>query len=384
MNWKRLIPSPSTVTPVVTLVFCAYLIASKIELAAPDQLASTAGSYASSFEVEASKAIVSDTRADISMQLDMLNLTLQVQELIETSEFKQARTILLQMAAHEVQQGNKKRLANIMLLLGKVATNDTQLDAAEVYLLEALDIADQAGDTLTVAKTYQQLGKLHIRSRELARRAGYAHDNLWVIRNQINRGEYRDVEDGLRQVIDANLTLQRYAAAASAYQTLADYHASFHDSYQAQAAAREAANLYASSGQLKRARQIIAELERDGVPSDALLPMQNEVDEFFQNYQYNNALTAQAHDYQMLYHYYQSRGEHHRAWKLRIQASKALAGTSERSVYQRKADVMAVLYNSNFAMKKARNYLGKASKLFATQGEDDLYLSTLDMGSLIY
>jgi hypothetical protein len=291
---------------------------------------------------------------------------------------------LLEQAASAVQQANKNKLSNIMLLLGKVATNEMEFDAAEVYLQEALDIAVQSGDILAEAKTYQQLGKLHIRSRELARIAGNAYENLWHVKNAMFRGEYRFVEDNLRKVIDTSIAIQRYGAAADAYETLAKFHRRFHDDYQAQSAVLEAAKLYASSGRITRSRTMVSALEQEGVAASTLIQMNAEINELFEQHQNNIEQTAQARDYQMLYRYYNSRGEYERAWKLRILAGKSLARTSSRSMYSRQADVLAILYSSNFEMEKARKYLNQAGNLFARQGEEELYANTQDMHSLIY
>ena len=60
---------------------------------------------------------------------------------------------------------------------------------------------------------------------------------------------------------------------------------------------------------------------------------------------------------QMMYHYHLQNGDRQRAWDLRIKASETLAKTSDRSMFQRQAEVMAILYSSNFAMDRARHYL---------------------------
>ncbi len=86
----------------------------------------------------------------------------------------------------------------------------------------------------------------------------------------------------------------------------------------------------------------------------------------------------------MLYRYYKGKGEFERAWKLRIKASQALAKTSERSMYQRQSEVMAILYSSNFAMNKAKRYLSQAGELYAAEGADKLSLDAQDMQALIY
>jgi len=380
MNTKRLIPQSSTVGFLVTLAFLGFLYISKDDNATLERMEIPVGYH----DPKISKTVIAGTKADISLQLAQLKLDQHIQDLIENGKFKQARVILLEKAAIAVQGNDKNRLGDIMLLLGQVATNEMEFGVAEAYLEEALDIATQSGDTLAEANTYQQLGKLHIRSRELARIAGNAYENLWHVKNQIYMGEYRFAEDNLRQIIDTSLAIQRYGAAANAYETLAKFHRRFHDDFKAQNAVLEAAKLFASSGRFDRSRQIIAGLEQEGVDDSTLTLMKAEIESLHQKHQDNISQISQARDYQMLYQYYNSRGEFERAWKLRILASKSLANTSERSMYSRQADVMAILYNSNFAMDKARSYLDRASDLFATRGDDDLYANVQDMQSLIY
>jgi len=384
MNVKRLTPQASTIRLFVVVAFFGLLYLTKDDGAGTDAMEIPVAGHAGYYDPKISKTVIAGTRADTSIQLNQLNLDKQIQDLIKNSQFKQARVRLLEMAALAVQQDNKKRLGNIMLLLGKVATNEMEFDAAEVYLQEALDIAAQSGDTLTEANTYQQLGKLHIRSRELARIAGNAYENLWHVKNQIYLGEYRFAEDNLRKIIDTSIAIQRYGAAAGAYETLAKFHRRFHNDYQAQNASLEAAKLYASSGQIIRSRQIVSGLEQQGMDPTTLGLMNAEITDLFEQHQNNVEQTSQARDYQMLYRYYNSKGEFERAWKLRILAGKSLARTSARSMYSRQADVLAILYSSNFAMQKAHRYLNQASSLFAIQGENDLYASTQDMHSLIY
>ncbi len=384
MKVKRLIPQSSTVGFLVTVAFLGFLYITKDDGPGPDAMEIPVGGFSSYYDPKISKTVITGTKADVSIQIDQLKLDQKIQDLIKTSQFKQARVTLLELAALAVQQKNKNKLSNVMLLLGKVATNEMEFDAAEVYLQEALDIAVKSGDILAEANTYQQLGKLHIRSRELARIAGNAYENLWHVKNAIYRGEFRFVEDNLRKVIDTSIAIQRYGAAADAYETLARFHRHFHDDYQAQSAALEAAKLYASSGQITRSRAIVSALEQEGVAASTLSRMNAEITDLFQQHQNNIEQTAQARDYQMLYRYYNSRGEYERAWKLRILAGKSLAKTNARSMYSRQADVLAILYSSNFEMDKARDYLNQASNLFAMQGEDDLYANTQDMHSLIY
>jgi hypothetical protein len=384
VNIRRLIPPAAAIRFLIVVAFIGYLYVSREDLVGPESLQIPASAYLSPFGAETPETVIADTTADISQQLDRLSLDQQDQTLVNNGQLKQMRTKLLEIAALAVQENDKNKLGNIMLLLGKVATNEMEFGVAEAYLQEALEIALQSGNTLAEANTYQQLGKLHIRTRELARIAGIAYENLWLVKNQMYLGEYRLVEENLRQIVDTSIAVQRYGAAAHAYETLAKFHRGFHDNFQAQSASLEAAKLYASSGQLDRSQQIVNSLEQEAMEPMALDLVKTEIADLYEQHQNNLKHNAQAREYQMLYQYYNSKGEVERAWKLRILASKSLASTSERSMYSRQADVMAILYNSNFAMDKARGYLDQASNLFAIRGEDDSLASARDMQSLIY
>lgn len=316
--------------------------------------------------------------------LNNQNLEQQIRALLHEGLFKQARTGLLQVAALAASRGDEKQVSNTLLLLGDVAIDEQELAAAEVFLLEALDIAIEQGDVMTTAHSYRQLGRLNIKTRELARSAGETYDKLWVVRSQIYLGDYRNVIVDLERIIDASLQIRRYGAAASAWETLSDYYNRFHDTYLAEQAASEAARLYASSGQLAYSRAVVERLVRDGLSLNQLEILNQEIDTLFVQHQEDVMRTAQAKDLQLLYRHYRGKGENKRAWNLRIKASQALAKTSERSMYQRQSEVMAILYSSNFAMKKARRYLSQAGEIYAAEGEGKLYLNAQDMQAFIY
>ena len=152
----------------------------------------------------------------------------------------------------------------------------------------------------------------------------------------------------------------------------------------AQDAAIEAVRLYASSGQITRSQGILESLKNEGLDNLQVASIQGEIDELFAQHLNDVTQNARARDYQMLYRHYNARGDYERAWKLRILASKSLAKTSGRSMFHRQADVLAILYDSNFTMNKARTYLDQASNLFSVEGEYELSSSTQDMYSLIY
>lgn len=386
---KRLIQESPVVNGVFAVAISFYLFSdnSPERVSAPMEIPPDAYLNDSISKISGQSAL--DQSIDVSTQLGQIKfkdqaLEQEVQRLLANDEYKKSTTILLGAAALAIAQGEKKKLGNIMLLLGKVATNMQELDTAKVYLQEALDIALQTEDTLAAARTYQQFGRVHIRSRELARNAGEAYDKLWIARNQLYLGRYREAKANLDQAIDANLAIRRYGAAAGAFETLSAFHRRFEDNYMAQDAAMEAARLYASSGQITRSREILVSLQSEGVDKLQSESMQVEIEALFRQHQNDVAQTARARDYQMLYRHYKARGDYERAWKLRILASKSLAKTSERAMYSRQADVLAILYNSNFTMDKAKKYLAQASSLFTDQGEDVSSASTQNMYSLIY
>ena len=86
----------------------------------------------------------------------------------------------------------------------------------------------------------------------------------------------------------------------------------------------------------------------------------------------------------MMYHHYLRIGEVERAWKFRIESSKTLANGSDRAMYQRQADVIAVLYNSNFAIDRAKKYLDRAGSIYRDSGSAKMLEQTHDLESLIY
>jgi tetratricopeptide (TPR) repeat protein len=386
---KRLISDSPVVNAIFAVALSYYLFSgnSPEPVSAPIEIAPDAYLYSGDLN-DPSQSILNYS-SDVSEELTQINFESQaveqdIRRLLSDGELKKSTTILLEIAAIAIQQGDKRKLGNIMLLLGKAAINEQELDSAEVYLQEALDIALEFKDNIAAANTYQQLGRLHIRSRELARNAAEAYEKLWIARNHMFMGRYREAKVNLDQVIESNLSIRRYGAAASAYETLSEFHQRFHDIYMAQDAAMEAARLYASSGQITRSQGILESLKNEGLDNLQVASIQGEIDELFAQHLNDVTQNARARDYQMLYRHYNARGDYERAWKLRILASKSLAKTSGRSMFHRQADVLAILYDSNFTMNKARTYLDQASNLFSVEGEYELSSSTQDMYSLIY
>ncbi len=386
MKLKQFLPEPSTAIQIIVLALCAqwYLLQQSGESVVEPQNTS---SYATT-EQEA-MYLVNNSAPDIDEQVNRLNLNnseleADIQHQLDNGQFKQARTRLLEIAAQAAADNDEKQVGDILLLLGGAAIEEQEINTAEMLLYEALEIAISQGDSMAMGHSYQQLGRLNIKTRALARYASEAYDNLWLARNQIFRGDYRDAEQNLRQVIDANLDIRRYGAAAAAFETLADFHHQFHDNYQAQQAAIEAAKLYASSGQIDRSQGLLNGLDRYGVSTDQLNSLNADIDALFRQHQDDAAKMAQARDLQMLYHYQLNKGDQQAAWAQRIKASRTLANTSDRSMFQRQAEVMAILYHSNFAMDRAKQYLSRAGQLFSDTGAAQNAEEAQGMHALIY
>jgi len=131
-------------------------------------------------------------------------------------------------------------------------------------------------------------------------------------------------------------------------------------------------------------QRLLAGLDH-GLLSDAdLAAADAEMKQLFEQHQQDIVRSSQARDYQMMYHHYLRIGELERAWKFRIESSKFLAGASDRIVYQRQADVIAVLYNSNFAIDRAKQYLDRAGVIYQHSGSAEMLEQTRAMESLIY
>ena len=382
MKSKLFPANPSVIIALIILVICVQWLIFGDKFT-PSSTRSVSNQIVEEIPIILPPAKEIDTQIS-ELGLNDVNLEQNIRNELTSGRFKQARTRLLETAAVAASDGDNKQVSDTLLLLGEVAIDEQELAAAEVFLQEALDIAIQQGDVMTTAHSYRQLGRLNIKSRELARTAGETYDQLWVVRSQIYQGDYRDVIPDLDRIIDSSLQIRRYGAAASAYETLADFHYRFYNNYQAEQAAFEAAKLYASSGQLAYSRAVVDRLKRNGLQPDQLERLNQEIESLFSQYQEDVVRTAQAKDLQMLYRHYKGRGDYERAWKLRIKASKALAKTGERSIYQRQAEVMAILYTSNYAMQKAKRYLRQAGDLYAAEGADELSEESQGMREFIY
>lgn len=386
MNFKRYVPDHAVTTiPALALLVALHFLLSPEDPAETGIEATSGGSFPYDYGQQDNETGDFDIDARLSqLELEDVKRDQLIRELLQKGKFKQARTQLLEIASASMLADDQKQLGDTLLLLGEVAINQQELATAEVYLQESLYLAMSRDDIIGTARGYQLLGQLNIRARELARRAANTYDQLWQARNSIARGIYQGVNDNLQTVIRDNLEIRRYGAAADAWEALASLHDKVHDGYQAQQARIEAARLFASTGQIIHVRRLIDGLDRSLISDFDLDTIEREIEGLFQEHQQDLVKTSQARDYQMLYHHYLRIGQPERAWKFRIKSSEMLSDTSDRSMFQRQADVIAVLYNSNFAMQRARRYLDQAGKIYDDSGVSDGLEQTREMESLIY
>jgi len=308
----------------------------------------------------------------------------ELARMLEQKEYDQLRERLLNMAAQAVTAGNKRELAGVMSLLGQLSIEERDLDSAEVYLLEALDVYQVLEEPVGAAQVYMQLGRAHLKSREIARTAGSSYDKLLVARWQLSQGRYAAAEHELRQVIDESITVDRYGTAASAYYSLARLYTENGNTFEAERSAMEAARLYASSGQLHQAGDAVEVLRKAGVEEWRIFEIQQVVQSSFEEFQASVHQIERARDYRQLYNHYRSRGDHDRAWKLRLLANKSLKNVSKRAMYHRQPDALALLYVSNDDKSRATDYFQIAKRTFDTEGLEVLSTQVAKLEEQIY
>jgi tetratricopeptide (TPR) repeat protein len=321
-------------------------------------------------------------RADTAKSIKEIDPQLEV--LMAQKRFGELSNRLLNMAASIIEANQPNQLAELLSLLGQVSIEQQNLDAAEVYLFEALDLLKESSNEGARAEIYMQLGRAHLRSREIARSAGYAYDALLIGRNQLMRGRYQVAELNILKAIEQNLSINRYNAAASAYSSLALLKERIGNRYEAEQSRLEAARLYASSGQLSSANRQITMLRASGIEEWRLLGIENEIDTNYRTYKESIEQIALAKDYRRLYHHYLSKNNHARAWHFRLLASKSLEKVSKRAMFHRQQGVLALLYNSNAAMALAKNYFSEASQSFVNNGMVELEQQTRALNSQVY
>jgi hypothetical protein len=386
VNFKRYIPDHAVTTvPVLAVMVAVHFFLLRDDPQEPGiEATQGAPSYSQFWQIPTPQDEFDIDGEITKLELGDARRDQQVRDLLHQQKYAQARTLLLEVAAAAVLQDDQDKIGDTLLLLGEVAINQQELFAAEVYLQEALYLTMAQDNVLGTARTYQLLGQLNIRARELARRAANTYDELWQARNSIVRGYYQSVNENLHAVIDESLAIRRYGAAADAWETLASLHDKQYDGYQAQQARLEAARLYAATGQMTHVHRLLDGLDHSMISDIDVADIEREMAVLFEQHEDDVIRMSQARDYQMLYHHYMRIGKVEQAWKFRIKSSETRANGSDRAMFQRQADVIAVLYNSNYAMDRAKKYLDQAGSIYQDNDAREMQDETRDMESLIY
>jgi hypothetical protein len=263
--------------------------------------------------------------------------------LLSDKKFGLLRERLLRLASVAVEDDDKNRLGYILNLLGQIAIQEQDLYTAEVYLNEALDIFEDLKDDLGAAQIHMQLGRTHLKARQIARVAG-----------------------------------------ASAYESLVKLYLREADANLARQAAFKSARLFSASGNTARARRVLDLLPEDMKQSRQLAELDSDIKSNYAAYKDSILQIERARDYRRLYAYYRNVGDEVRAWKFRLLANDSLAEVSKRALFHRQQGVLAILYNSNESMNLAENYFLQAQQTFDFNGMDDLSTESRQLNDKVY
>lgn len=319
-----------------------------------------------------------DTRSSVN------SISPDLATLLVDGDFATLREALLQLAAEAVNAGDKNRLGYILNLLGQISIKEQDLFSAEVYLNEALDIFETLGDSVGSAQVYLQLGRTHLRSRQIARTAGTAYDELQVGRWYLGKSLYDPAKVFIEKAIERNLSISRFGSAASAYSSLAKLHLKQNNLAGARQALFESARLFASAGQLSRAHNNVQLLRDKNAQDWQINDLESLIASNYEEYRNGILQIERARDYRRLYNFYRTQGDQDRAWKFRLLANNSLAQVSRRTLFHRQQGVLAILYNSNDSMDQAEAFFGQARETFNAQGMSELSEETELLNRQIY
>ena len=307
-----------------------------------------------------------------------------VAELVKARKYNHAKKRLLELASLAVESDDQPALARALAELGELAIAQTDIDAAELYLAEALDVYQQLGDEVSTAGVFMQFGRLHLLERERARQASDAYDQLLVARWKISHNQFEQAEQKLQQIADTNLQLNRYGAAASAYETLFRGYAETSQFEQAQQAGLEAARLHAASGRAFKARAMLNQMIDVGISQTVFEGFEQEITRLMQEYEDSVNAIAVARDQEQLYNQLLARGDVVQAWRFREKAGQSRAKATSRAQYRRQPDVLVELYRSNNSMENARVSLERAREMYLRHGLETRAQQSVELQSRIY
>ena len=352
---------------------------SKHQVVQPAESGAEATATESPFSVVAAEKVAAREAQASILAMPTVTLPEEISDLVELGEFQRARSLLLEQAIDAVIAEHDTTLAQTLAVLGEVSILEQDIDTAEVYLNEALEVFQQLADEVGEAGVYMQFGRLHVLSRQRARRASRAYDSLLIARWKISKGRFYSAEPDLYRIAESNLKLKRFGAAASAYETLFRGYMEVGDQYQAQQAGIEAIKLHASAGRMFDADALQQRMLVHGIDTSVFEALAPELEALTTEFENSVKAIGTARDQALLYHQLQARGDVVSAWRFRQQASASLAKVTERAQYRSQPDVLAELYRSNTSMEDAQNSLQKAQELYQQYGIDTTSLHDLQM-----
>ncbi len=291
---------------------------------------------------------------------------------------------LLMQASEAVGQDNNLLFGESMKMLGVNALRTQDIDSASLYLDEALEIYEELGDEMGIANVELLRGELNLKKRAQARRAALAYDSLQQARWKVSHGQFYDALDQLHHIVQENLALNRFGAAAAAYQTIYKGYTDHGQLYEAQQAGIEIVKLHASSGRPLKASAMIEQLQANGL--DETTVQQLTQDNLNLQLEYEESVTqmGRARDYQQLYHYFINAGDPVRAWQFRLKSQASLRSVSKRAMHRSQTGVLALLYTSNDHMESAQRSLDRAQRLFTNNDRPELSEASESLQELVF
>jgi len=288
------------------------------------------------------------------------------------TKLQQLSDDLLQRASDAVVDQDHQVFAESMRLLGVNALREEDIDTAGVYLDEALDVFEVLEDDIGIASVELLRGELNLKRRAQARRAAYAYDALQLARWKVANGQFQGAVNQLQSVVDENLALNRFGAAAAAYQTLYKGYSQDGQFIEAQEAGIEIVKLHSSAGRPLQAQAMLTKLEANGLDSQTSMQLKQSSLALQREYESSVSQMARASDYQQLYNHFINAGDPVRAWQFRLKSQQSLRGVTSRAMHRRQTGVLALLYTSNDYMKNAQISLDRAGRIFSDNGQQNL------------
>ncbi len=298
--------------------------------------------------------------------------------MLADGEHGKLREHLTNQAGRFVRQRDEAALARTLSLLGESSVEAGDLEVAEKYFLEALDIYTARSDVLGIAGVEMSLGLVNLDKRRRAVAAGTSYDRLLLARWKVSHGQYFEAEQEIEQIIRTELQLDRFDAAANAYGTLFQLFRDSGDDLRAQQAVSEALRLYARVGNASRAQSLLNAFSRTDIDPTTVASMQQEFDENISRFRKTRHQLAAADDYQQLYRHYMATGDSVRAWRLREKAAEITRVLPPDVQIRRRSDSLVMLYSSNDAVRRARSYLTDAGRIYEQQGKPLMRQRTRD------